>query len=56
MHAFKSLKNFVLGLIMGGAIGTYFMNTKKGKKMQKEIVHKYKTVSKKVKAAAKKRR
>ena len=36
-----SNKDFLLGLIVGGSLSALLLNTKNGKKLQKEIMDKY---------------
>jgi gas vesicle protein len=43
----KSLKDFLLGIAIGGSLGAFMFNTKAGKKVQKDILSRYHMMSQK---------
>lgn len=46
-HSHRSMKDFLLGLAIGGSLGAIMFTTKKGKQVQKDIMKKYHMMSKK---------
>jgi gas vesicle protein len=46
-HSHRSMKDFLLGVAIGGSLGAIMFNTKKGKEVQKDIMNKYHMMSKK---------
>ena len=45
-HSHRSMKDFLLGLAIGGSLGAIMFNTKKGKEVQQDIMKKYHMMSK----------
>ncbi len=46
-HSERSLKDFLLGIAIGGSLGAFMFNTKAGKNGKKDILSRYHTMSKK---------
>jgi gas vesicle protein len=59
MHSERSIKDFLLGVFIGGSAGALLFNTERGKKVQKDILSKYRQMRRKaenyIKAEMKKR-
>ena len=39
------MRDFMLGVLLGGSLGTFLFKSKKGKKMQTELLKKYNKMS-----------
>jgi gas vesicle protein len=43
-HSERSLKDFLLGIIIGGSLGAMIGNTKQGKKVQRNVLSNYRKI------------